>query len=294
MTRASANFLLLTAGAVWGMGFLAQSTAMAHIGPWTFVATKFLIAAMALLPFAWREGRRAHARPLDRRSLAGFCLSGTLLFVAAILQQIGIVSTSVTNAGFLTGLYVVFTPLLSLALLRQHPHPVVWPSAAAAFLGIALLGGGGAALGLGDLLMVACALFWALQIMAVGRVVAASGRPLALSAVQFAVCGLLALAGTGLFEAPRLAGLQAALPEILYGGLFATGLAFTLQVIGQRHTSAPQAAIFLSSEALFAALFGALFLGERIGPVGLLGCALIFSAMLAVELVPLRAGRRVG
>ncbi|NDV85594.1 EamA family transporter [Aurantimonas aggregata] len=291
MSRLSANLLLLLAGAVWGMGFVAQSTAMDAVGPWTYTAAKFAVAAIALVPFAILEARRATA-PLPSSARTGFVLVGLMLFAGAILQQIGIVTTSVTNAGFLTGLYVVFTPILAFVLLRARPHWVVWPSALAAFAGIVLLGGGGvAAPGLGDWLMVACAVFFALQIIAVGFFAGPTGRPLTLSFTQFAVAAVLAGVGMLVLEAPTLAALTAAWPEILYGGLFSTALAFTLQTIGQRHTTAAQAAIFLSSEALFAALFAALLLGERIAAIGILGCILIFGAMLAVEIVPLRVAR---
>ena len=135
--------------------------------------------------------------------------------------------------------------------------------------------------------MIVCAVFWAGQILLVGRYALSSGRPLALSCVQFAVCAGLSAIGALVLEAPSLDAMAGAWPEIVYGGLFSSGLAFTLQTIGQRHTTAAQAAIFLSSEALFAALFGAILLGERIGPSGLFGCALIFAAMLVVELVPI-------
>ena len=290
MNRLVANLLLLTAGAVWGMGFVAQSTAMNQIGPWTLTTAKFLLAALCLAPFALVETRRQPR--LGMPDLGRFALVGAFLFAGAMLQQIGILSTSVTNSGFLTGLYVVFTPILLLILFRTRPHPVVWPAATAAFAGIVLVGGGRiAALERGDLLTVLCAVFFALQIILVARLTRAGNRPFALCFVQFAVAGVLALAGTLAFEPLSPAPLAAAAPEVLYLGILSTALAFTLQVVGQRHTSAPQAAIFLSSEAPFAALFGAMILGERIPPIGLLGCAIIFAAMLAVELVPL-AGRR--
>ncbi|MEF2551054.1 DMT family transporter [Aurantimonas sp. A2-1-M11] len=296
MTRLRANCLLLLAGAVWGMGFVAQSTAMDAVGPWTFTAAKFAIAALTLAPFAIAE-RRAAAAPVPAATRLGFVAVGTLLFLGAITQQIGIVTTTVTNAGFLTGLYVVLTPILGLVLLRNRPHWVVWPAALTALAGIALLGGGSlTALNGGDLLMIVCALFWALQIVFVGMYAGPSGRPYTLSFVQFSVTAGLAAIGTLVLEAPTLAALWQVWPEILYGGVLSTGLAFTLQIVAQRYTTAAQAAIFLSSEALFAALFGALFLGERIAAIGLVGCALIFAAMLAVELVPMRRrwGRQAG
>lgn len=288
MSRASANLLLLLAGAVWGMGFVAQATAMESIGPFLFVALRFVVATAVVAPFAWRESRRAAVSgdtALDGSMLVRFMLIGLALFGGMATQQVGLLTTSVTNSGFLTGLYVVVTPLLAVALFGARPQPAVWPAAALATAGIWLLSGGDfGALVVGDLLTVVSAVFWALQVVLIGRFVGASGRPLALSLVQFAcvaaIAGLVAL----LREPFALAAVREAAPSILYAGLFASGLAFTLQVIGQRYTTAPQAAIFLASEAPFAALFGALFRDERVGALGLGGCALILAAMLLVEL----------
>ncbi|SJZ94541.1 DMT family transporter [Consotaella salsifontis] len=292
MSRIVANSLLLLAGAIWGMGFIAQSSAMDAVGPWTYTAVRFALASLSVLPFAVREARRA-PQPLSRRDWHGFLVVGAMMFLGSIIQQVGIAFTSVTNAGFLTGLYVVITPLLAMVLLRHRAHWVVWPSAAAAFVGIVLIGGGKlAALGRGDALMVLCAVFWALQILSVGFFAGRGSRPLALSCAQFAITSVLSFVGMAVLEPFSLNAILSAWPEIVYGGVFSCGFAFTLQIIGQRYTTAPQAAIFLSSESLFAALFGAIVLGERIAAIGLFGCALIFAAMLAVELVPLLAGGR--
>ncbi|MCO5730391.1 DMT family transporter [Rhizobium sp. SSA_523] len=286
MTRLQANLVLLLAAAIWGGGFVAQSTAMQAIGPFWFVGLRFLMAALAVLPFALVESRRRGASP-SPRELAGFALVGTALFGGAITQQIGLTTTTVTNSSFLTGLYVVFVPVISILLFRQSPHWIIWPAALLALSGIFLLAGGTVTdMSAGDLWSVTCAAFWALQIVLAGYFVTRSSRPLALSATQFAVCALLALAlGIG-WEEVSMASINGALVEILYVGLISSGLAFVLQIIGQRHTTAPQAAIFLSSEALFGAFFGALLLGETLPSLGYLGCALIFASMLMVEIIP--------
>ncbi|MCQ8784148.1 DMT family transporter [Mangrovibrevibacter kandeliae] len=293
MSRLLANSLLLFVGAVWGLGFVAQSSAMAAIGPWAFVTLRYLLAGLTLLPLALWESRRA-PRALTRRERIGFVTVGLCLFGGSILQQYGLLSTSVTNAGFLTGLYVVLTPLIGLLLWREWPHWVVWPAASACALGILLVGGGTLTrLGSGDGLVVLCAVFWSLQILATGRFAGNSGRPFTLSAVQFFVAAALGGLGWSATEPFSSATILRATPELLFAGIIAAGLAFTLQTVAQRHTTAAQAAIFLSSEALFAAVFGAVFLTERIGVLGYAGCALIFVAMLAVELVPMRRrGRR--
>ncbi|WP_193176450.1 DMT family transporter [Oricola nitratireducens] len=293
MNRASANLLLLTTGAIWGGGFVAQSTAMASIGPVFFTGLRFLAAALAVLPFALWEARNARA-PLapTPAQWKRFTLLGSLLFASLATQQIGLLTTSVTNSGFLTGLYVVITPVVGIVLWRVWPHPVIWPAALLSLAGIFLLSGGTlTGLTAGDWWTILCAAIWACHVQFLGRFIA-DARPLQLAFSQFIVCGLVGLSLAPLVEPVGWHMVTGAASEILFAGVFSGGVAFTIQAIAQRHTTAPQAAIFMSSEALFAAFFGALLLGDRIGATGLAGCALIFCAMLAVELVPMMRERR--
>ncbi|QDZ01992.1 DMT family transporter [Nitratireductor mangrovi] len=292
MSRPVANLVLLLAGALWGMGFVAQSTAMAAVGPFLFVGLRFLVAAVAMLPFALREHAVAKTG-LQTRDWRAFAVIGLFLFGGMAAQQVGLLTTTVTNSGFLTGLYVVMVPFLAVLIYRQWPHPVVWPSAAMALAGIWLLSGGAIErLTVGDWLTILCALFWALQMIFIARHAAGSGRPVTLAVTQFAVCAALGLAVALLVEPIGLDAIRAAAPEILYAGIFSGGIAFTLQAVGQRYTTAPQAAIFLASESVFAALFGAYFLGERLPAAGLAGCGLIFAAIILVEALPPLIERR--
>ncbi|MEF0938703.1 DMT family transporter [Rhizobium sp. BR 362] len=292
MTRIQANLVLLLAAAIWGGGFVAQSTAMKAIGPFWFIGLRFAVATIVVLPFVWMENRKAE-KPLTRRNWLSFFLIGVALFGGAATQQIGLLTTTVTNSSFITGLYVVFVPLIAVVFLRRPPHWIVWPAALIALGGIYLLSGGSfSRLTVGDFLTVVCALFWAAQITLAGSSVSETRRPLGISAVQFAVTAVAALAVAVIAEPISIADIQGALGEILYVGIFSSGLAFVLQVIGQRYTTAPQAAIFLSSEALFGASLGSLLLGETMGPFGYAGCGLMFTAMLAVELVPELVRRR--
>ncbi len=292
MSRYSANALLLLAGAIWGFTFVAQQTAMEDVGPFTFIALRFLVASIVVLPFALRESAQGKSGdtplpPLRVIHFAQYALVGLSLFLGMAAQQVALQTITVTNSGFLTSLYVIFTPFLGVLLFMQWPHFIVWPASLLAVAGIYLLAGGSfAALSYGDLLTIGGAVFWALQIVLIGRFIGHSNRPLALAVVQFAVTSLLAFSVALVFESWSVRQIMAAAKEILFAGVFSTGIAFSLQVIGQRYTSAPQAAIFLSSESLFAALFGALVLSERIGVIGLIGCGLIFVAMLAVEVIP--------
>ncbi len=283
------------------MAFIAQATAMDDIGPFLFVALRFCVASLVVLPFAIIEARRSKklensesSTSLSTRDIGNFCLIGTALFAGMATQQVGLLSTSVTNSGFLTGLYVIFTPLIAIALFREKQHPIIWPSAVIGTTGIFFLSGGDlGALVLGDVLTIISAVFWALQMVMIARFVGETGRPLALSLVQFLVPAVLSSILALALEPIVLSNIVSALPEILYTGILGSGVAFTLQVIGQRYTTAPQAAIFLSSEAPFAALFAFLFLGERLGFIGISGCMMILCAMLLVELVPEWQKRRL-
>lgn len=292
MTRIQANLLLLLAAAIWGGGFVAQSTAMKAIDPFWFIGLRFAIAALATLPFTLLEARKAKIAT-SRRHLGLYLLIGLALFGGASTQQLGLQTTTVTNSSFITGLYVIFVPLIAVFFLRRSPHWSIWPGAIMAVSGIYMLSGGQlSALTIGDLLTVVCAVFWSVQITLAGTTVGETGRPLALSTAQFAltaVCGLLVAA---VVEPISLEDIRAAAPQILYVGIFSSGVAFVLQVVAQRYTTPSQAAIFLSAEALFGATLAALLLGESMSPLGYAGCALMFIAMLVVELVPEMTRRR--
>jgi drug/metabolite transporter (DMT)-like permease len=293
MTRLQANLVLLLAAAIWGGGFVAQSTAMKAIGPFWFIGLRFAIAAIAVLPFMLFEARKAPVKTSPRH-IKLYILTGLALFGGAATQQVGLQTTTVTNSSFITGLYVVFVPLIAVIFLRRSPHWIIWPGAIMAVTGIYLLAGGHlSALSVGDFLTVICAVFWAAQITLASMTVSETGRALTLSTAQFAITAICALAIAIAIEPISMTAITAAAPEILYVGIFSSGLAFVLQVIGQRYTTPSQAAIFLSSEALFGSLLGALLLGETIPPLGYAGCALMFTAMLVVELVPEIGRRRV-
>ncbi|MEI2387308.1 DMT family transporter [Breoghania sp. JC706] len=294
MTRLAANLLLLLTAFIWGSAFVAQSTAMSSLGPLTFTGLRFLIAAACLAPFALREARKHRDVPVSRAHAGMFLVVGLVFLCGISLQQVGLVYTTVTNAGFLTGLYVVMVPMIGAAVFRDMPHPVVWPASLASVVGIYLLGGGGiGGLNWGDGLVFACAVFWALHVLLVGRLGAQGARPLMLSFVQFAIVGAGSFVPGLLLEGVTWAGVKNASFELFYTGVISGGLAFTLQVIGQRWTKAADAAIILSAEALFAALCGAILLGERLTPAGLAGCALIFVAIIAVQILPFFGRRRI-
>lgn len=303
MSRTTANILLLFAGLLWGGGFIAQQTAMDSIGPFLFIALRFALAALAILPLAVWEANRATPNEtgstgLARRDFFGIVWVSIIFFIAMALQQVGLLATTVTNAGMLTGLYVVMVPIIVFLFLSERPPALIWPCAVAATIGIWLLGGGGFdRFTWGDVVVLIGAVFAALHLIAVGRVATRSKRPIAIAVSQFAIGAIIATAAFGVTRwfdwqhepAVSTATLYQALPEILYAALVAGAAAFTLMAVCQQFTPAPDAAILLSSEALFAALGGAIFLGERLDLLGYLGCAILFGAIVLVSFASAKA-----
>jgi drug/metabolite transporter (DMT)-like permease len=292
MSRSVSNLLLLVAAVVWGFAFVAQKLGAEHVGPMLFTGTRFLIGALVVLPLALRELRTAR---LARGDVAGLLLTGVALFGGSVTQQIGLGSTTATNAGFLTALYVPLVPLIGLLVLREPPHPVVWPAAAGSLAGTWLLGGGGAvALSTGDLWIMGSAFFWAVHVLMVGAMAARTGAPVLVACVQFAICGALGTAWGVATEPATTAMLADAGWAILYTGVVSVGLGFTLQVVGQRHSAPADAAVVISSEAVFAALSGAVVLGERLTAAQATGCAVIMACILAVQILPPRRAAVAG
>ena len=294
LTRARSNGLLLLVALIWGSAFVAQAIGTRSLGAFTFTGLRFALGAAVVAPFAWREWRtlraqRREPRPRDIALIAGL---GALLFLGAAMQQIGMHTTSVTNAGFLTALYIPLVPVFGWIASRHAPHWTTWLAAAGCMAGTWLLTGGGSAGGLlnfktGDWWVIASSVPWAAHVMLVGRAANRLHGAMLVACGQFIACSVLALLLGVATEPITTHGVRLALGAIVYTGVLSVGLGFTLQVVAQRHTRAADSAIVLSSETVFAAAFGALFMGDRIGDAGLAGCALILGCVLMVQLQPL-------
>ncbi len=292
MSRVSANLLLICVALIWGSAFVPQIRGMAHVGPMTFTGVRFLIGALVVAPLAWLEWRSLgrKATPLQANDSLRIAGLGALLALGAALQQIGLLSTTATNAGFLTALYVPLVPMLGWLAWRQLPHWSVWVGAVASMVGAYLLSGAqSVTIGHGDLWVIASALPWAIHVLLIGRVADRMSAPFLVACGQFAVCGALALLWTLAYEPVTWSGLQAALWPLAYTGVFSVGVAFTAQVVAQRYAHAADAAIVLSAETLFAALFGFALMGDHLNAAGVAGCSLIFASMVGVQLLPLRS-----
>ena len=283
MTRARANLILLLAAALWGSGNVAQKTVLDHLGSFTVVGMRGLLAAVVVLPIALAEVRRTRPyAPGDWRLLASVAL---LFALGTILSQLGFSGTSVTNAGFLINTSTVFTPILALIVYRVRPRAVVWPAVVVTMAGIWLLGGASvASLSRGDGLCVLAAATYALWIIQIGVLVQRTGRPVLAALGQFAVAGVLGL-GIGLgTESISAANLLAAAPDLVFLGVVSTGAGFLLAAIAQQHTPAADASILMSAESLFGALAATLILGEALTPVRMLGAGLLLVAIILVQL----------
>ncbi len=293
MPRPLAVALLLICTSLWGLAFVFQKGAMDHMEPLTFAGVRYLLGACVVLSLAIWEYRRGRAggTVISRRQWLRIGALSLAFFLGVWLQQAALLTTSVTNGGFITSLYVIFTPLVTFILARTRPHPIIYLGAPLALFGIYLLTG--ARLDNfqpGDLQLLLCAVCWGIQVSMLGALVKETGLPVFVSTITFFATAILSLAGAFAIETPQLDGIAAGWIAILYSGVCSTAIAFTLQAIGQRYVPPANAAIILSSEALFAALFGALLLHERLPPLGYLGAAIIFVAILVVEIVPARRG----
>nr|WP_321272287.1 DMT family transporter [uncultured Tolumonas sp.] len=281
-----ANLMLLVTAAIWGFAFVAQRVAMDHMGPFSFNAVRFLLGAASLLPLIWFFSRKkAVATTTAAKTsiwLAGG-VAGVILFVAAALQQVGLLDTTAAKAGFITGLYMILVPFLGL-FLRHVTGLNAWLGALLALVGLYLLSiNADFSMSRGDFLMFVGAIFWACHILwidFIGRRVNA----LQLSAVQFLACGLLSSVAAFWQETPTFASVLLAWPAILFASFISVGLAYTLQVVAQKRAKPTHAAIIMSMEAVFAAIGGVVFLDENLPMRGWIGCGLMMTGMLLSQI----------
>lgn len=292
MSRPLAALMLLVCTMLWGFAFVAQKSAMDSMGPLTFAGVRYLLGGLLVLPLALWE-RRRRPTPLSSSHWALIIAMSLVFFIGSWLQQTGLATTTATNAGFLTGLYVFFVPLLGFLIFRSRPHPIIFAGVPLALVGIYYLNGGGLdSFNGGDGLIVISAVFWAMHVILLGHIARATGLPIFVSAVSFLFAGAVALGLAFVIETPTLQGIGAGWLEIAYAGILSTAVAFTFQAIGQQYVPPANAAIILSAESLFAAIGGALLLGDRLPPIGYAGAALIFAAIVAVEAIPPLWSRR--
>ena len=288
-TKLKSNLLLLMTAMIWGFAFVAQRVGAEHVGAMTFNGVRFALGALSLTPIVWMTLRKS---PMDKAckkmtalaSLAG----GTALFAASLLQQWGVELTqSAGKAGFITSLYTVLVPVIGFLFLRRKTGVFVWLGAFLAVGGLYLLSmTGDEKAGIGDLVLIVGAVIWALHILIIDYFNEKQINAVAFAMGQFAVCAVYNLIGAAIFEDIAVAGITAAAVPILYGGLMSVGVAYTLQIFGQRGADPTAASVILSTESMFSALGGILILGESMTVGGAIGCVLIFVGVVFAQLTP--------
>ena len=295
----SKNFILLFLTAlIWGVAFVAQSVAMDYIGPYTFNAVRSLLGGIVLVPCVFLFGQKkktvkdedpskgtAVDRPGDM--ITGGLLCGIMLFLSTTLQQVGIQYTTVAKAGFITALYIILVPILGI-FLKKRVSFQIWISVVIAIIGLYLLCMKGSFyLGQGDFLMLVCSLCFALHILVIDHFTdKVSG--VKLSCIQFFVCGLLSCILMFLFEKPAVSDILSAWLPIVYAGVFSSGVAYTLQIIGQKGTDPTITSLILSLESVVSVLAGWIILGQSLTPREILGCLLMFGAIILAQVAPVQ------
>ena len=280
------NVLLMLTAAIWGFAFVAQRVGMQYVGAFTFNGVRFALGSLSLIPLIiFFDKKRKTERTEETASASALVpgiIAGSILFLAASLQQIGLAYTTAGKAAFITGLYIVLVPLFGI-LLKHRIRLSTWAGVLLAVVGLYFLSvNEDFSIARGDFLEIIGAFFWAAHILTIDYFTKKVDA-LKLSFVQFAACAVLSTAVALITEDISMAGLSGALIPILYGGLFSVGIAYTLQVVGQKHAKPSHAAIILSMESVFAALGGALLLSENLGGRGYLGCALMFAGMIMTQ-----------
>ncbi len=287
------GILILTLTAlIWGSAFVAQSVGMDYVGPITFNMARFYIGGIVLIPsiFVIKRITRSNVG-LDKEELirqrkdgfiGGICC-GCCLFVASLLQQIGIMGTTVGKAGFITALYIVIVPIMSIILGRKTKL-IVWISVFIATVGMYLLCiNEGFTISRGDFYVFLCAIAFSVHILVIDHF-----TPMAdgtyISCVQFFTAAILSTILAVIFEGINLEGIMLAAKPILYAGVFSCGIAYTLQIVGQRRVSPSIAPMILSLESVFSLLSGWVILGQSLSARELLGCLLVFVAIILAQL----------
>lgn len=295
--------VLLLCAMIWGFAFSAQSVGARYVGPWTFLAARAWIGVATLLVFigirkliikTTAEGRKAYEDAQvffiedgsgeKKTVIIAGAATGVLLCLASVVQQAGIAYTSVAKSSFITAMYVVLVPILSM-MLGQKIRSKIWFAVILSVSGLYLLSFNGTIEGInkGDILTLGCAALFSLQIICINHFVNRLDG-LVLSCSEFFFEALVATAGMIIFEKPSVASMIPALGAILYAGVMSNGIAYTLQIIGQRDFDPTIASLCMCMESVFGAFGGFIILGQTLTIREMAGCTLMFAAILLAEI----------
>lgn len=287
MKLKNAAMLILTAF-IWGTAFVAQSVGMDYLGPFSFNGVRNFIGGIALLPcialLNRLEGKKQNEGEGTKKDLIlGGIACGLCLFAASSLQQIGIQYTTTGKAGFITACYIVMVPLFGIFLKKKIGWKV-WIAVALAVVGLYFLClTESFTIGKGDIFIFACAVIYALHILVIDYF-SPKTDGVKMSCIQFFVCGAASLLPMFLLETPTIEGIMASMGPLLYAGVLSSGVAYTLQIIGQKNVNPAVASLLLSLESCFAVLAGWIVLGQKLSVRESLGCILMFAAIILAQL----------
>ena len=280
------SIMLILCSLIWGMAFIAQSTAAESIGPFTFVFLRFAISSIvlfAIYPLIRKKDAPKMDKPMKKRYLALGGVLGVILFTACALQQAGIAYTTAANSGFITALYIVMIPIITL-FMGKKVGKLVWVGVVVALIGLFLLCiKDDFSINIGDLITLGCAVVLSFHIIVIDRY-AGSMDSILLSAVQFGVVAIVALPFMLLTEKVVMADILSCWTSVLYAGVCSGAMGYTLQMVGQKYTDPTLASLLMCLESVFAAIGGWLLLGEVLSGRELLGCALMLSASIIAQI----------
>ena len=291
------KLLLLLAALIWGVSFVAQSVGMDYMGPFTFNGARFLMGSAVLVPVIVfrrkkadpagggqaRTDRSGAKENAGKAALMGGVCCGLALCPAALFQQFGILYTTVGKAGFITTLYIILVPLAGI-FMKKTPSSRIWTGAALAAFGFYLLCiKEGFSLSRGDALVFIGSVLFTVHILVIDHF-SPKADGVELSCIQFLTAGVISSVLAFVFEKPELSALAEGIIPLAYAGILSSGVAYTLQVIGQRDTDPAVASLLLSMESVFSVLAGWMLLGQALSARELMGCALVFGAVILVQL----------
>ncbi len=274
---------------IWGTTFIAQDTGMDAIGPYTFNSVRFYVAFIVVMPFVFLERKKIKlfVKGNEKKFIKLMIPVGLSLFFGTQLQQISLLYTDVANAAFFTIFYVPLVPIIVYFLFSEKIHWAIWPSAFACVIGgYFLTDFGNATVRLGDTLSLIGAVFWALHIIYIGRLVSEFDMPFLIAFLQNLVVATLSLFLALLFEEINLENIKLETFEILYAGVLSGGVAFVLQLFGQRNINPAPAAIIMSLEGVFATISAWIILTQILGLGNIIGCTLILFGVLFSQIIP--------